>query len=57
MNFVKPIRDWKKKSKIKSLLCGKRRYWDLILFSVGINTALRISDLLQLRIGHLVNHD
>src|SRR4051794_17345883 len=32
-------------------LIGAKRFRDLLLFVVGINTALRISDLLQLRIG------
>jgi integrase len=57
MNFVEPIRDRKKISQIKNLLRGKRRYRDLLLFTVGINTALRISDLLQLRINHFVNSE
>ena len=48
MNFVEPIRDRKKIAQIKNLLRGQRRYRDLLLFVVGINTALRISDLLQL---------
>ena len=55
MNFVEPIRDRKKIAQIKNLLRGQRRYRDLLLFVVGINTALRISDLLQLRIVHLVD--
>ena len=55
MNFVEPIRDRKKIAQIKNLLRGQKRYRDLLLFVVGINTALRISDLLQLRIVHLVD--
>ena len=55
MNFVEPIRDRKKIAQIKNLLRGQRRYRDLLLFVVGINTAFRISDLLQLRIVHLVD--
>lgn len=57
MNFVEPIRDRKKIAQMKNLLRGKRRYRDLLLFTVGINTALRISDLLQLRIEHFVNNE
>jgi integrase len=52
MNFVEPIRERKKISQIKNLLRGQYRYRDLLLFVVGINTALRISDLLELRISH-----
>ena len=55
MNFVEPIRDRKKIAQIKNLLRGQRRYRDLLLFTIGINTALRISDLLTLRIGHFLN--
>ena len=51
MNFVEPIRDRKKIAQIKNLLRGQKRYRDLLLFVVGINTALRISDLLQLQIN------
>jgi len=46
MNFVEPIRDRKKITQIKNLLRGQYRYRDLLLFVLGINTALRISDLL-----------
>ena len=55
MNFVEPIRDRKKIAQIKNLLRGQGRYRDLLLFAVGINTALRITDLLQLQIGQFIN--
>jgi integrase len=55
MNFVEPIRDRKKISQIRNLLRGQSRYRDLFLFVVGINTALRISDLLELRISHFLD--
>ncbi len=55
MDFVEPIRDKKKISQIKNQLEGAKRYRDLLLFVVGINTALRISDLLQLKIGDFVD--
>jgi integrase len=55
MNFVEPIRDRKKIAQIKNLLRGEKRYRDLLLFVVGINTALRISDLLELQIGHFLD--
>lgn len=54
MNFVEPIRDRKKIAQIKNLLRGQQRFRDLLLFTVGINTALRISDVLQIRIGQFV---
>jgi integrase len=56
MNFVGPIRDRKKIAQIKNLLRGQKRFRDLLLFVVGINTALRISDLLQLQIGHFIDN-
>jgi len=55
MKFVEPIRDRRKISQIKNLLRGKKQYRNLLLFVVGINSALRISDLLQLKIGHFIN--
>lgn len=55
MNFVEPIRDRKKISQIKNLLRGQGRYRDLLLFVVGINTALRISDFLEPRLSHVLD--
>ena len=54
MNFVEPIRDRKKIAQIKNQLRGQGRFRDLLLFTYGINAALRISDLLQLRIEHVL---
>ena len=55
MNFVEPIRDRKKIAQIKNLLRGQKRYRDLLLFVLGINTALRISDLLELQMIHFID--
>jgi len=55
MNFVEPIRDRKKIAQIKNLLRGQQRYRDLLFFSLGINTALRVSDLLHLQIDHFMD--
>lgn len=55
MNFVEPIRSRKKITQIKNLLRGQGRYRDLLLFVVGINTALRISDMLQLKATHFLD--
>ena len=57
MNFVEPIRSTKKIAQIKNLLKGQGRYRDLLLFTVGVNTALRVSDLLTLRIGDFVDEN
>jgi integrase len=55
VNFVEPIRDPKKIAQIKNLLRGQGRYRELLLFVVGINRALRISDLLPLTIGDFLD--
>jgi integrase len=55
MNFVEPIRDRKKIVQIKNQLRGQHRFRDLLLFVLGINTALRISDLLNLRVEHFLD--
>ena len=49
MKYVQPIRDKNKIEEIKSFLKqnGSR---DLLLFTMGINTGLRISDLLKLKV-------
>lgn len=48
MNAVEPIRDPKKINVMKNYLKGKN-IRDYALFVVGINVALRISDLLNLK--------
>ncbi|TKI84370.1 site-specific integrase, partial [Bacillus mycoides] len=50
MNFVQPIRDPEQIQQIKEYLKEKnaRNY---ILFVMGINTGLRISDILKLKVG------
>lgn len=53
MNFVEPIRDLKKISQIKNLLKAPEKSRDLLFFTLGINTALRVSDILQLRVRDL----
>jgi integrase len=55
MDYVEPIRDKKKIAQIKNLLRGQKRYRDLLFFVVGINTALRVSDLLKLKIGDVLD--
>lgn len=49
MNIVEPIRDKNKISRIKKLL-QKTSTRNLLLFVFGINSGLRISDLLELKI-------
>jgi len=53
MKFVEPIRDIKKVSQIKNMLKAENKVRDLLLFELGINSALRISDLLGIQIKDL----
>ncbi|MEJ6952086.1 site-specific integrase [Natronospora cellulosivora (SeqCode)] len=50
MNLVQPIRDKKKIEEMKTELLRKN-YRDYILFLVGINTGLRVSDILKLKVA------
>lgn len=56
MNFVQPIRDKTKIEEIKDLLRHKK-YRDYFMFEMGINTGLRVSDLLPLRVCDVRNQD
>lgn len=49
MNYVQPIRDPEKLQEIKSIL-KHQSYRDYFLFTLGINTGLRISDILPLKV-------
>lgn len=54
MKEVQPIRDKEKIEEIKARLM-QTSYRDYFLFVMGINTGLRISDLLPLRVGDVRN--
>ncbi|MCL6571302.1 MAG: site-specific integrase [Bacillus sp. (in: Bacteria)] len=54
MEFVQPIRDMEKIKAMKKILKGNN-IRDYTLFSIGINSALRIGDLLKLKISDVVN--
>ncbi|MFW6009381.1 MAG: tyrosine-type recombinase/integrase, partial [archaeon] len=49
MNKVEPIRDKKLISEIKTILI-KDNYRNYLMFVLGINTGLRIGDMLQLKV-------
>ncbi|CEG25979.1 site-specific integrase [Bacillus sp. B-jedd] len=53
MNTVQPIRDRSKIAEMKKQLSSSRR--NEFLFQMGINTGLRISDLLSLKVGDVRN--
>jgi len=50
MNTVEPIRDLNKLNKIKGNLLKQKNPRDLLLFVLSINTGLRISDVLSLKL-------
>lgn len=56
MEFVQPIRDLKKIETIKKLL-RQQNLRDYCLFVVGINSGLRISNPLKLRISDVFEKD
>ncbi len=55
MKEVQPIRDTKKIDAMKAIMRGESNYRDLLLFTLGINTGLRISDILALKWGSFLN--
>lgn len=57
MEFVEPIREVKKIAQIKNILRDRKDIRDLLLFELGINSALRISDLLSIKVGDLFETD
>lgn len=55
MQFVEPIRDKKKIEQIKNNLRWSGKIRDLLLFHLGIVSALRISDLLSLKVSDIMD--
>lgn len=55
MKKVEPIRDKSKIEEMK-LVLKKQNYRDYIMFLVGVNTGLRISDILKLKVKHFRNN-
>lgn len=53
MKFVQPIKDIKKISQIKNTLLGDWNIRDLLMFSIGISSALRASDFLRIQVKDL----
>ena len=54
MKVVQPIRDLKQLEAVKGYLRGSSKR-DYLLFMVGISSALRISDILKLKVSHVWN--
>ena len=55
MEQVEPIRDPRKVAAIKKILRGQDHPRDYLLFVMGINTALRVGDLLGLSVGDVLD--
>ena len=53
MEFVEPIRSKEKILAMKKVLFSNPR--DYLLFVLGINSGLRISDLLKMKVKHVIN--
>lgn len=56
MNFVQPIRDKNKIEEMKEEL-KKNGTRDYLLFFLGINVGLRISDIINLKVKDVLNMD
>lgn len=56
MEYVEPIRDKKQIDTIKKILKGNN-IRDYLLFVLGINSGLRISDLLSLKVSEVIHQD
>ena len=54
MNFVEPIRNLSDLKKIENILLHQNLR-DLLLFTLGINSGLRVSDILNLDVGDVYN--
>lgn len=50
MEFVEPIRD-KRKIELVKVILKKNDFRDYMLFLMGINSGLRISDILKLKVS------
>lgn len=54
---AEPVKDMDDIIRISQFLIGQKRFRDNMLFIVGINFGLRVSDLTSLRFSHLINDD
>ena len=54
---VEPIRDWQKIQEMKTLLIDEQKYRDWLMLVLGLNFALRISDLLKIRVSDVYDPD
>jgi len=57
MEIVNPIKDIRKIEAIKNMLRGAGKIRDLLLFSLGVNSALRIWDLLKTQVNDVFDEN
>ena len=57
MNLVEPIRDLNKVKLIQNNLLADDHHRDWLMFTLGLNLALRISDLLKLKVDDVYDND
>jgi integrase len=53
MEYVQPIRDKRKIEAMRRYLAGNKR--DALMFTLGINSGLRISDILRMAVGDVID--
>lgn len=53
MSTVEAIKDKKRFKKVEKILSKNKR--DLLIFNIGINCGLRVSDILNLEVGDVKN--
>lgn len=56
MNTAQPIRNKEDIKKLKIYFTQKKEYRNYFLITIGLNTALRISDILNLKYGNIYNY-
>lgn len=57
MNTAQPIRNKEDIKKLKNYFLKNNEYRNYLLVIIGLNTALRISDILRLKYGDIYNYD
>lgn len=57
MNTAQPIRNKDDIKKLKIYFIKRKEYRNYLLITIGLNTALRISDILRLKFGDIYNYE
>lgn len=56
LNIVYPIKDRNKIERLKSFMKNKGKYRELLMFTIAINTPLRITDILSMKWKNFLTH-